>query len=171
MIIFTQSLLNMEYDITDTELPKAVLYFLSLHPNEHFTTYEIHQRLFFDKICLKLKNNGAGRVCVQVACKNALKEYNGIKCTHGDTYYLDIPSKVKYNFDEIENIVNNPSEYSHISFDGPYKDDETQTLLHIICENNRLDLLKKISKEFDINFLVTNASGQSLADVIPQNDM
>ncbi len=82
----------------------------------------------------------------------------------GNMYAYNLCNVPKFNMKQIEDVVANPQKYPEIKFDTIYE--HGQTILHILCIENRQDLLEKIGSSFNINFFAKNESDQTLFDVI-----
>ena len=156
----------MEYPLS--ELPKAIYYFLSLHPNESFTFKNLRQNLTNEKICteyLPHTSYADGEMFWECACNTVRDTYENIKFEN-KRISLNIKSDKKYDMSLIESIVNDPASYPSVSYDMPY-DDDNQTILHILCQEGRIDLLRKLNNNFDLNLYTVNKNGQHLDEVIP----
>lgn len=152
-------------EFTYDQLADGIYYFLSLYPNEQFTKEELLQGLEKDKICPEYFNTSITRnrsSYFDKCCADVSNNYKNVYYD-GDRYSL-IKMSSKYNFKQIENIINNPDMYPDVTFDKIYENG--QTLLHIVCSENRFDLLEKIGKLYAIDFYTKNESGQFLYDVI-----
>lgn len=67
----------------------------------------------------------------------------------------------------IEYMINNPQYNPSISFSEYF--DGNDTILHILFKEGRVDLIKKIERDYDINLDITNSKNESLLDVINYN--
>ena len=156
----------MEYPLS--ELPKAIYYFLTLHPNECFTFKDLRHNLMNENICtefLPYVSHADRDIFWEHSCNTVCNTYENIKFENRKIS-LNIPSEQKYDMKLIENIINNPISYTSVLYDIPY-DDSDQTILHILCQEGRIDLLRKLSNNFDLNLYAVNRNGQYIDEVIP----
>jgi hypothetical protein len=104
----------MEYPLS--ELPKAIYYFLSLHPNECFTLKDLRQNLTNEKICtefLPYASHADGEMFWEHCCNTVRDTYENIKFEN-KKISLNIKPEQKYDMTLIETMVNNPMNYPDV---------------------------------------------------------
>jgi len=162
---------KMEYEYSD--LKKAIYYFLTIHPNQKFTTTELYDGLKKEKICkdleiYELSNPQSTWTHFIKSCRDMYAGYKNVTYNSSTDSYIIRAETSKYNMPEIENMIKYPQLYPDVRYDSLYTDG--QTLLHILCSEGKNDLLEEIARSFHIDLSTKNQHGQSLVDVIPKTN-
>ena len=152
----------MEYSLND--LDKGIYYFLTLNSDRKFSLSEVRDGLISEKIIPALD------LCFNMdkfkeTCYTLPNKFNNVSF---DGYYLSFSKKNKLT--EIEDILNDPSKYAQVRFDTPYYND--LSILHVLCDSGRSDLLDKIHEsKYNVNLYVRDSQNRTPFDLIKNDDV
>jgi hypothetical protein len=158
----------MEYSYD--KLSDGIYYLLSVYPNQMFTKDDLLTSLNKENICPEYFIRMGARIHSTYfldCCDNVVKNYKNVN--YDGTFYTLKTNTTKYDFEKVEKIILHPELYPEVKFDRIYENG--QTILHMVCSENKLSLLEKLGKSYELDFFVKNDYGQRLQDVIPYNTL
>jgi len=157
----------MQYDYSD--LDRAIYYVLTLNPDKPMSKNEIIDKLNSENALgihifrgAQFDIDGYFNKCLD----KMVKTYKNITVSDGK-YVYNLKSTPKFDLKKIETIIKYPNQFPDIKFDTIYQ--HGQTILHILCMENRYDLLEKLDASFNLNFFVKNEIDQTVFDIIDTN--
>lgn len=148
-------------------LADAIYYILENNPNKQISSKEIEAIIYRDKICSSYcfgSHKNPHEYFKQ--CLHKVSTFKNI-IYDGDEYYEYVKRK-HYDIKKIEEIINNIQDYPDIKFNDFY-DNGQQTIIHILCMEKRLDLLKKICDMYNVDIFVENGKGEYIWNVVKFN--
>lgn len=175
----------MEYTID--KLEDAIMYYLTLEPDTPKSVYKIYNDLIADKICPSLneiKNKDIYKMKFTTLCHTMDTRYTNLKKFHANqvlylvfttknvtefidnnypTAYTSNTSELPKNCDMIEYILNNPDYCSDFDFTDFI--DGNDTVLHVICRNNNVNLLNKLLDRYNVDVNIKNKNNQMPVEV------
>ena len=155
----------MQFDYNN--LADAIYYILENNPNQQISAKEIDDIIYRSKICPSYCF-GSHKNSYEYfkECLHKVSTFKNI-IYDGEKYYEYVKRK-HYDIKKIEEIINNIQNYPNIKFDDFYENGH-QTIMHILCIEKRLDLLKKICNMYDVDIFVENAKGEYIWNVVRFN--
>ncbi len=150
------------------ELSKGVYYVLTLNPNKKFSQFEMFDELKSENVCPSFTDQiYMTRSLLKElsgAMSNASNEYNNVCYVDGKCY---LKQKNK-DIEAMEPIIRSERVKS---LENIYSlDYNGDTFIHLLCRYGEDELLDIISKHHKIDFNKFNLKGESLFDVIPDEN-
>jgi hypothetical protein len=151
------------------DLENEIYFYLTTIPNRYISFGEI-------KINVQqggVSPNGRTRAQFTDLCRDMPSKFNNLKLSDDRNLLMfTTQSTATKNYLNIaEQYITNPAEYcqNNSEFSGNLFTliDGTNTMLHIVCKNERKDLLKLIIDNFDFLTDLQNGDGQKLIDSLP----
>ena len=155
----------MQYNYSD--LDKAIYYILTLNPDKQLSKDEIMDKVNSENVINIHIFRGSQFDIYFNECLNKMIETYKNVTVSDDKYTYNLKSEQKFDLKKIEIIVKYPDQFPDVKFDTIYQ--HGQTILHILCMENRYDLLEKLDASFNLNFFVKNEFDQTVFDVVDTN--
>ena len=159
-------------EFSKANLTKAVYYILTLRPNKKFSNVEMLNEIEDENVCPELtdsiltrNNRVTALVNVNQAMSKASTEYNNVFFLNNKCY---LKQKNKYVTD-LEPLIMSETPKSLVDLNG-YRNDEDDSLLHILCKNGEDDLIRSLSRYHTIDLNMRNSKGESVLDVTCEDE-
>lgn len=160
-------------EFSRNNLSDAVYYILTLNPNKKFSLAEMINKLDSENACPEFSNQSlymtrSSRIKINEeldrAMTDATLKYNNVHYSDGLCYLKQRNKHVEF----IEPSIKTEVEKSSINIESLEYDGDS--LLHLLCRNSETELLETISKYYEINVNKSNSKGESLLDVVSDDD-
>jgi hypothetical protein len=159
-------------EFSKANLTKAVFYILTLHPNKKFSNVEMLNEIEDENVCPELtdsiltrNNRVTALVNINQAMLKASTEYNNVFFLNNKCY---LKQKNKYVAD-LEPLIMSETPKSLVDLNG-YRNDEDDSLLHILCKNGEDELIQSLSRYHKIDLNMRNSKGESVLDVVCEDE-
>jgi len=186
----------MEYSID--KLDEAIVFYLTCNPDKPKSIYEVYNGLCEEKICPDLNKSFMTKDINKTKFTTICHVLDTLYCNihkfySNNTLYLMFSLKDKNqiilsNYHLIKNVTNPvceflaPDQCNVINYMLDNKNyctsfnltefmNDRDTMLHIVCQSNRVDLLDKMLLSYDVDINVKNKEGKTPLDISTNNQI